>query len=224
MEPPTGWTLVALVAALCFLTGAVGWVLGQGRPPGAGSADVGFLRDMRSHHEGAITLAQIELDRGTVRDVRVFADEIMRFQAYEIGLMDRMQIEWGHRPEDRPDTAMGWMGDEVPVDEMPGMATEAELDALREAEGDDADALFVALVVDHHAAGVAMAEAGAAAADDADVRELAERIAEVQGGEIAELVAAAGRAGLDLEPAGVAYDVYDPERGLPEGDGHGHAG
>lgn len=214
---------MALVAALCFLAGAVGWVLGQGRPPGAGSADVGFLRDMRSHHEGAITLAQVELDRGTVRDVRIFADEIMRFQAYEIGLMDRMQIEWGHRPEDRPEAAMGWMGEEVAVDDMPGMATEQELDALRTAEGDAADALFVALVIDHHAAGVAMAEAGAREADDADVRELAERIAEVQRDEIGELVAAAERAGLDLEPAGVTYDVYDPDRGLPEG-GHGHGG
>ena len=172
------------MVALCFLSGAVGWTLAQDRPPGAGSVDVGFLRDMRSHHEGAIVLSQVELARGTEPGIRTFADEIMRFQSYEIGLMDRMQLDWGHRPEDRPDEAMTWMGDPVAVDAMPGMASDEELELL---------------------------ERGAA--PDADVRELAARMAAVQRAEIGEMAAAAERAGLDGRPAGVTFDAYDPATG-----------
>lgn len=218
-EPPTGWTLVALIVALCFLAGAVGWTLGRGRPPGADTVDVGFLRDMRTHHEGAILLAQLELDRGENDRIRVFADEVILYQSYDIGLMDRMQLDWGYRPEERPDTAMGWMGEEIPLFDMPGMATNDELALLRE-EADDPDAVFVALLVDHHAAGIAMAEHAAAEARDADVKALARRIAEVQQAEIGEMLATAEREGIDIDQPGVDFDVFDPATGSAA-SGHG---
>lgn len=204
---PTGWTLIALIVALCFLAGAVGWTVGRGRPPVEGSADVGFLRDMRTHHENAIVLSQIELANGREAGAKVFADEVMRFQSYEIGLMDRMAIEWGYRPEDRPEEAMGWMGDPMLATDMPGMATATELERLRSAN-DDTDAVFVALMIDHHAAGADMAEAAAARVDDADVRDLAQRMARTQRAEISEMTAAAQRLGLEPAPDGVDFDVY----------------
>jgi uncharacterized protein (DUF305 family) len=217
---PAGWTLVALVVALCFLAGAVGWTLGSGRPPGRASADVGFLHDMRGHHEGAIDLAQLQLWNGSEDSITVFAEEILRFQAYEIGLMDQMLLGWGFRPENRPATAMAWMGHETRPDAMPGMATPAELERLRTA-GPETDAVFVALMVDHHAAGAAMAEEAAARAGDADVRALARRMASVQRAEIDEMLTEARRLGLDLAPAGVRFDVHDPDGGA-EGPAHGH--
>lgn len=42
---------------------------------------------------------------------------------------------------------------------MPGMATPAELAALRHASGDAAEVLFLQLMIDHHREGVAMADA-----------------------------------------------------------------
>lgn len=212
MDAPRGWTLVALVAALCFLAGATGWFLAQDRPPGAGSLDVGFLRDMRTHHESAIVLSQVELAEGRVAGIRTFADEIIRFQSYELGLMDRIQLDWGHRPEARPDLAMGWMGEAVPWAEMPGMPSDAELELL-EGAGEATDAVFAALMIDHHAGGVAMAEHAAREAADADVRELAARMASVQRAEIAEMATAVERAGLDPSPPGVTFDAYDPATG-----------
>ncbi len=217
---PTGLTLVALVVALCFFSGAVGWTLGQGRPPGERSADVGFLRDMRTHHENAISLAQIELVNGTEPAVQVFAEEILRFQAYEIGLMDRMALDWGYRPEDRPDEAMAWMGHPVAAQDMPGIASDDELERLRSA-GSETDAVFVALMIDHHAAGVAMAEAAMAQADDADVQELAQRIARTQRLEVAEMTAAAERLGLDATPDGVTFDVSGESTGMSDHDDEG---
>lgn len=212
MDAPRGWTLVALVAALCFLAGSAGWFLAQDRHPGAGSLDVGFLRDMRTHHESAIVLSQVELAEGRLDGIRTFADEILRFQSYELGLMDRIQLDWGHRPEERPDLAMGWMGEPMPWTEMPGMPSDPEL-ALLESGGNETDAVFAALMIDHHAGGVAMAAHAAREAADADVRELAARMASVQQAEIAEMAAAAKRAGLDPAPPGVTFEAYDPESG-----------
>jgi uncharacterized protein (DUF305 family) len=193
---PTPWQLAALVAALCFLSGAAGWYLATDRPPGGDSADVGFLYDMSAHHEGAITLSAIELERGSSEDVRAFAREITLFQSYEIGLMDAQLDHWGFAREDQPELAMGWMGHEVPVQEMPGMASEAQLDALRTAEGPEADALFVALMINHHEAGAEMAEAAVERVEDDDVRDLAARMARYQRLEVQEMEAALDRAGL----------------------------
>ena len=90
----------------------------------------------------------------------------------------------------------------IPVDEMPGLASEAELAALREASGEAADALFVALMQDHHRAGVAMAEAAAERASDPWVRELAERMARNHAIEINEMDAARRCTGLVDDPDG----------------------
>lgn len=216
LSRPTTPQLVALVVALCLLAGIVGWRVGRGFPPSADSPEVGFVHDMISHHEQAIVMSQIELANGTERGVRVFADEIMRFQSYEIGLLERFLEEWGHSRYDAPEDAMAWMGDPVARDEMPGLADEDEMQALRDA-GDDTDAWFVALMVDHHAGGVAMID-GVLDHASGDLLELATRMRKAQASEISELLGAAERAGLDVPPAGATWDVYG-------GDGeHGHGG
>ena len=210
---PRGFTLLALIVALCFLAVTVGWTVGRGRPPGRDSADVGFLYDMVDHHQQAITMARAELFRGQVDDVKVFAEEILRFQSYEIGLMDQMLDEWGYDLEDPPEQAMTWMGHPLPRGAMPGMASADELDLLERAEGTDVDALFVALMADHHGGGVDMAEAAARQADDEDVRALARRMASAQRFEIRELLGAVDRAGLDRTPPGISIELYDPATG-----------
>jgi uncharacterized protein (DUF305 family) len=208
---PTGWTLAALVVALCFLAGTLGWRLGQPSSPGRGSADVGFLYDMVNHHNQAVSMARIELVRGQVDDVKVFAQEIVQGQSYEIGLMDQMLDEWGYELEDTPETAMEWMDHPTSPDAMPGMASPAELELLRTAP--DADAVFLALMADHHAGAVDMAERASREAGDADVRALARRMADSQRFEIRELLAAADRAELDRTPDGVKVERYDPATG-----------
>ncbi len=54
---PSRWQVVALVVALCFLTGVVGWWIGRPSDPSFNDVDVGFLSDMETHHGGAISLA-----------------------------------------------------------------------------------------------------------------------------------------------------------------------
>lgn len=202
--------LAATFVAVAFVAGALGWRVAQPDTASLDSADVGFLLDMTSHHEQAIYLSSIELQRGSVPDVGTFAEEIHKFQSYEIGLMERLLLELGRSRYDAGETAMAWMPGHhaMPRDEMPGLATRDELDGMLAATGDDVDAWFVALMIDHHAAGADMAEAAADLADDGEVRDLATRMASMQRQEIGELVAAAARAGLELPPDGVTWNVY----------------
>jgi uncharacterized protein (DUF305 family) len=194
--------MAAVVAAVGFLAGCIGYVLGGDRRPERGSVDVGFLHDMLTHHEQAVVMSNAELVDGQEPAIAVFAREILHFQSYEIGLMQAQLDEWGYERQDRPAEAMTWMGMSSAPQAMPGMASEAELRALQSAEGRHSDALFVQLMQDHHAGGVHMAETAAADAADAEVRELAKRMARNQRMEIAELEAARGRAALPADPPG----------------------
>jgi uncharacterized protein (DUF305 family) len=187
---------VVAVVGLCALVGIVGFVLGSGRPPGRGSADVGFLLDMSVHHEQGVAMANLELINGDTEGVQVFAREILRDQSWDLGLMQFQLGEWGYRREQAGPRAMQWMDMDVALDEMPGMATEDELELLRNARGRDADAIFLSLMIEHHRGGVHMASYAAEHAGDEDVRRLAARIARNQEMEIEELEAAGARYGL----------------------------
>jgi uncharacterized protein (DUF305 family) len=201
---PSRQQWVVMAAAVAFLAGAVGFMLGaaQGEPdrPARNSVDVGFLLDMRNHHEQAIQMSLYELRHGENLTVKGFASDIHYFQAYEIGLMERQLSLWGIDPQDRPATAMQWMGHPTKVNAMPGMATKTEFDALGDARGADEDALFVRLMQDHHRGGITMAEYAVAHAKTKFVRDLAGRMARVQTVEIQEMDGALKRDGLNPNP------------------------
>jgi uncharacterized protein (DUF305 family) len=67
---------------------------------------------------------------------------------------------------------------------MPGMATEAELDHLASLSGTAFDVEFLRLMIRHHEGGLQMAQYGAAHAQLAPVRQLAESIAQTQTAEV----------------------------------------
>ena len=161
--------------------------------------DVGFLHDMINHHSQALEMSNIALTNGSSPEIEVYAREILLFQAYEMGLMTSWLADLGHTPTDGRESAMEWMGMMgMPVESMPGMASEADLAALQAATGEDADRLFFELMADHHRGGVEMALAAVDTADDARVVDLATRQARNQRIEIDEFLATADMIGLDV--------------------------
>ncbi len=84
----------------------------------------------------------------------------------------------------------------VPVAEMPGMASQVQLDQLAGAEGRQIDSLYLAMMTEHHRGGVQMATVAAKKASDSRVRALAAAIARSQRIEINEMEAARQRLGL----------------------------
>jgi uncharacterized protein (DUF305 family) len=119
-----------------------------------------------------------------LRDV---ARSIAFGQGIDIGRMIQLLRDFGESEVNEGDTVMEWMGHSMPIDEMPGLATDEELDELGSTSGADADRLFVDLMVRHHQGGIEMATFAAANASDAEVRAMAASIADSQGDEIVEI-------------------------------------
>lgn len=181
--------LVAILLAVAVLAGALGWVVGNNTAiDDPNATDIGFMQDMRVHHEQAIQMALIYLDDDdTDRNLSIVAREILIGQNIEIGRMIQMLRGFGESEVNETDLAMTWMGDPVALDRMPGMATEDDLQALAAATGDEANELFVQLMSAHHQGGIHMAEHAATHAATDEVRLMASQMASSQTEEIGEM-------------------------------------
>jgi uncharacterized protein (DUF305 family) len=181
--------MVIAIVAVALIAGMVGWLIADTQNEVAASdVDVGFLQDMRVHHEQAIDMSFSYLTRpDTDPRLRTVARSIIFDQGIEIGVMLRLLAEMDAPSVSDDGTAMSWMGHAVDPSEMPGMATPEQLDQLARATGSDADAQFVELMSAHHQGGIDMAEEAAAEGDNDDVVRLAESWARNQRSEIVEM-------------------------------------
>lgn len=181
--------LVVLAVAIAVLSGGFGWLIGNnGAIPDPNTTDLGFLQDMRAHHEQAVYLGLYYLsDTGTNPDLRNIAREIVFGQGIEIGRMIEMLRAFGANLTNESDTAMRWMNEPTPIDRMPGLASDAGINKLLASKGTEADKLFVALIVAHHQGGIHMARYAVAHANVPEVRRFASSMVTGQTDEINEM-------------------------------------
>jgi uncharacterized protein (DUF305 family) len=192
------WKLLVLGAALVFLGVAAGYALfgGGGSPKKMNAVDVGFLQDMHTHHDQAVTTSFIYLDEpaaGQDPVLRSIAKTILEEQQFENGYMVGLLLDAGQQPANETGQVMAWMNEPLPTDRMPGLATQDELDQLQKATGSAADRLYAELMIAHHEGGIHMADYAAQHAARADVRGLAARMVTGQKGDIVELQDALAR-------------------------------
>lgn len=187
-HPVNIFTIVVTAAILAAMTG---WMLGQNeaRVP-HDAVDTGFLQDMRLHHEQAVFMGFVYRDLpDTDPELRAIAASIVQGQSLEVGRMVQLLRSFGEaEARDLEETAMTWMGMAASSTSMPGMASEAELEALIASSGEAADELFVELMIEHHQGGIEMAEFAAERAANEEVRLMAASMASAQRGEIAEML------------------------------------
>jgi uncharacterized protein (DUF305 family) len=165
--------------------------------PDPDQVDVGFSQDMSAHHAQAVEMAGVVLVRSTDTEVRRLAYDILTTQQSQIGRMQGWLQLWGE-PAQGLDGFMGWMTEPMgghdhagadmahhsgPMSAMPGMATPAELAALRQATGPALDTKFLQLMLRHHQGGLSMIDYAAQHAATTAVRTLAETMATTQRGE-----------------------------------------
>jgi uncharacterized protein (DUF305 family) len=181
--------VVGLVLAVALIGGMLGWLIRDtSADQRGGDADVGFLHDMRAHHEQAVEMAYTFLGlEDTSPALRTVAGSIVVGQNIEVGRMIQMLRDMGRPEAAESDTAMGWMGMPTTQGQMPGMATEEQLDTLAASSGQAADELFVELMIAHHEGGAHMAEEAVADASLPKVRSFAQSMVDGQRGEIVEL-------------------------------------
>lgn len=205
-ETATGrrWPRIALGAAAAVLLLLLGYAVGMLQPrltaPGDSSAEAGFARDMSTHHAQAIEMGMIAFQKATRPEVRQMGRDIALTQQDQVGRMETWLQDWHLQPTG-DDAPMAWMpeakagqhhsmagGMSVGEDGlMPGMATPAELEKLRNATGTDVDILFCQYMLRHHLAGIHMAEAVLQTTKQEQVKELAQSMVAGQNKEVTEL-------------------------------------
>jgi uncharacterized protein (DUF305 family) len=178
-----------LALAIALLCGGLGWMIGNNRAlPDPNKTDIGFLQDMRTHHEQAVLIALNYLARpDTDPNLRAIAREIAFGQSIEIGRMIQLLRQFGAAESNESDVVMSWMNEPLPTDRMPGLATDADISKLAASTGADADKLFADLMIAHHQGGIHMAQFAADHANVAEVKLLAKSMVTGQTGEISEL-------------------------------------
>ena len=182
--------LLAVVAVgLVLLGGGLAVVLGLGGDDAAkpGAVDVGFSRDMATHHLQGVEMANLVADHSSDPAVRGLAFDISATQTNQVGRMQGWLALWGYSPTGGD--LMSWMGSDMAGMHhggsaegslMPGMATEDELANLRSLSGTAFDVEFLRLMIRHHQGGLGMAQYAEAHGETAVVRSLAKSIADSQ--------------------------------------------
>lgn len=144
--------------------------------------DVMFAQMMIPHHSQAADLVALANANTTTVAILDLAARIEGAQHTEIHTME----DW-----------LAFAG--VPVDEhsshgmsMPGMVSDADMALLEQATGADFDALFLALMIQHHEGAITMANDVLATTQNDDVKTLATAIVTSQTAEIDEMYALLG--------------------------------
>lgn len=175
------------------------------------AVDVGFSQDMIAHHQQAVQMARIVLDRvddPASADIVMLARQIIDTQMREIGVMsgylqlwERSQMASGASgswmPHDGVTTmpSMPGMDHAVDVGHDMGMATQEQLAELSTLGGSALTERFTQLMTRHHLGAIAMADVAATAATTPAVRRLAAGIVIEQQKEIQYLTTVAARSG-----------------------------
>jgi uncharacterized protein (DUF305 family) len=191
----------ALVSTVVLLLALVlGILAGRALPtaPGANSVDVGFARDMTTHHNQAVNMAYTAIQTAPTPEIRQLAVDIASTQGNQAGRMQQLLITWDQPLSGAGTEVMAWMAgtdlharhvveQETEGRIMPGMATADELARLQSETGTRFEIDFLQLMLRHHVGGIEMAQFGAEHATTAQVRHLATAIASSQQGESALL-------------------------------------
>ncbi|MHC2999582.1 DUF305 domain-containing protein [Microbacterium sp. HJ5] len=202
--PAQRWWVVVLVllavAALAFAIGRFSTfgAQSQGSAPATTSPEAGFARDMQVHHSQAIEMAMEIYRKTDDPELRILAYDIATGQSGQRGEMYDWLVQWGLPQSGEP--MMTWMsgsdaghahggtGEEPLTDEEAhaamGMATAAEISALEDATGQEADCLFLELMIRHHEGAIPMADALLELGSEARPLQVAQTIKDGQTAEI----------------------------------------
>ena len=133
-------------------------------PPEHTPADVEFMQMMMIHHEQAIELVELIEGRTEREDLPLFAERIDISQVDEIDMMKRwLEARDEVIPEGPEDLQSLHEGHDLAVDDpdtapMPGMLSENEMQAIRDASGVEFDRLWLEGMRKHHTGAIEMVD------------------------------------------------------------------
>lgn len=140
--------------------------------------DVEFATMMIPHHQQAVEMADMAVEKATNAQVKQLATAIKAAQDPEIKEMSGWLTGWG-KPVPSPGMSHSMPGS--------GMMTEQEMTDLGKASGPAFDRMWVQMMIKHHQSAVAMAKTEQTSGESAKAIELAKKIETAQNAEIATM-------------------------------------
>lgn len=132
--------------------------------PPVSVADVQFMQGMIVHHAQAVEMTALIEARTENKEVKSLGARISHTQADEIAFMKRWLVQRG-QPIADPTNDMHKMhmnhknmshDQMAQMAPMPGMLTPAQMEALRQAKGEEFDRLFLVGMIQHHGGALTM--------------------------------------------------------------------
>ena len=121
-----------------------------GKLPPRSQAEVEFMQGMIMHHAQAVEMTALISSHTENKDLRLLGDRISSSQSDEIKLMKRWLAARGEQVSMAMPGMKNMDAPGHPMPLMPGMLTAEQMAALRKANGDEFDHLFLTGMIQHH--------------------------------------------------------------------------
>lgn len=160
--------------------------------PPLSAADVQFMQGMIVHHAQAVEMTALIEARTENKEVRSLGARISHSQADEIAFMKRWLVTRGQPVTDASHDMHKMHANHKAMSHdqmamMPGMLSAEQMEALRKAQGEEFDRLFLTGMIQHHGGALTMVKElhdSAGAAQDAEIFNFA---TDVDSGQRAEI-------------------------------------
>lgn len=146
-----------------------------------GNADYDLISMLKSHHQGAIDMAKVELESGTEPKLKQIAQNIVDKQSKEIQMLDDMLKSADKSKKDYE-----------PSDKNSGLVKDMDVDMMKMMEMDhntpgSVDHEFASMMIKHHKDGIDMGNIILKYSKMAEFKSMAQKMIDDQTKEIAEL-------------------------------------
>lgn len=179
-----GLILAALLFPMMRYGGMMSW--GNYQNPSvrtgiASSIDQHFIEQMIPHHEGAIAMANLALEKATHPEIKTLAEAILKAQTDENQQMQSWYQDWFGRAVPKGSTVMGGMMSQGGMH----MGSSQDISTLKTAV--DFDKEFIEQMIPHHQMAIMMARMLEAGTNRPEMQQLAKNIIKSQSEEIQQM-------------------------------------
>jgi hypothetical protein len=183
--------IVSKSAAALLLAVSLVAACGSGSESAA-SLDQQYIDMMVPHHESAVAMAELAMERSQRSELQEFAAEIIAVQSTEIAQLRTWRMEWFGSEETPPMSAMPMlqgMSMDMPGHDMHGATMDMEQDIRKLESASDFDRAFLEAMIVHHEMAVEASEIVVAGEVRAEIKTLAEGVIADQRAEIQQMEA-----------------------------------
>lgn len=150
-----------------------------------GNIDRHFIEQMIPHHEDAITMADIALEKAQHQEIKDLAKNIKTSQSAEIREMQAWYKNWFSKDVPKNSTVMGGHGMGTGSMHMGMMGDDSDMEGLKNSSS--FDKTFIEEMIPHHQMAVMMANMLLASTSRPEMKKLAQDIISAQTKEINEM-------------------------------------